>query len=130
TGSPVVSVSSESISSGSGKFSGSDNKSIVLKFEDGSVASLGYFAVGSREYPKEHMQVHFDETTIIMEDYKTLEGFGVNLKNTGSGSSSKGHLEEWKAFYSALKQPSQGWPISLHDMLDTTRLTFLISNLK
>jgi hypothetical protein len=126
----VVSVSSESISSGSGKFSGSDNKSIVLKFEDGSVASLGYFAVGSREYPKEHMQVHFDERSIIMEDYLSMKGYGIKSVNMNTSRPSKGHFEEWKAFYSALKQPSQGWPISLHDMLDTTRLTFLISNLK
>ncbi len=126
TGSRVVSVSSESISSGSGKFSGSDNKSIVLKFEDGSVASLGYFAVGSREYPKEHMQVHFDETTIIMEDYKTLAGFGVNLKDTGSGSSSKGHFEEWKKLYKSLKDPAAEWPVSLRDMIDTTMITLMI----
>ena len=122
----MVSVSSESISPGSGKFSGSDNKSIVLKFEDGSVASLGYFAVGSREYPKEHMQVHFDEKTLIMEDYKTLEGFGVNLKDTGSGSSSKGHLEEWKKLYKSLKDPSEEWPVSLRDMIDTTIITLMI----
>jgi hypothetical protein len=122
----VVSVSADSISAGSGKFSGSDNKSIVLKFEDGSVASLGYFALGSREYPKEHMQVHFDEKTLIMEDYKTLSAFGVKMKDAGPGSSSKGHLEEWKKLYKSLKDPSEKWPVPLRDMIDTTKITLMI----
>jgi len=125
-GSPVVSISTESITPGSGKFSASDNKSIVLKFEDGSVASLGYFAVGSKEFPKEHMQVHFDEKTIIMEDYKTLAGFGLNVKDTGSTSSSKGHLEEWKKLYKSLRDPSEEWPVPLRDMIDTTMITLMI----
>lgn len=125
-GHAVVSVSAESMSADSGKFSASDNKSIVLKFEDGSLASLGYFAVGSKEYPKEHMQVHFDEKTFILEDYKTLAGFGVNLKDAGSGSSSKGHLEEWKNLYKSLKDPSKEWPVSLRDMIDTTMITLMI----
>jgi predicted dehydrogenase len=125
-GGAVVSVSAESISADAGKFSASDNKSMVLKFEDGSVASLGYFAVGSREYPKEHMKVHFDEKTIIMEDYRSLTGFGVKLKDTGQGTSSKGHLEEWKRLFISLKDPSEEWPVSLQEMLDTTRITLMI----
>jgi predicted dehydrogenase/threonine dehydrogenase-like Zn-dependent dehydrogenase len=129
-GERVKSVSFESTTPSSGKFTGSDNKSMVFSFTDGSVATLGYFALGSKDYPKEHMQVHFDERSIIMKDYLSMKGYGIKSVNMNTSRPSKGHFEELKAFYDALKQPSQGWPISLHDMLDTTRLTFLISNLK
>ena len=125
-GGRVISVSAESLSGESGKFSGSDNKSIVLKFDDGSVATLGYFTLGSREYPKEHMQLHFDEKTIIMEDYKVMNGFGIKIKEMQTSHSSKGHKEEWQKLHKSLKDPSGDWPVPLQDMLDTTRITLMV----
>jgi len=125
-GRQVVSVSSESLSGESGKFSGSDNKSIILKFDDGSVTTLGYFGLGNREYPKEHMQLHFDEKTIIMEDYRIMKSYGVKMKEIQTSHSSKGHLEEWQKLYISLKNPSGDWPVPLQDMLETTRITHMI----
>jgi predicted dehydrogenase/threonine dehydrogenase-like Zn-dependent dehydrogenase len=67
-GKPVVSMSFEHMNPSTEKFSKSDNKSFILKYEDGSIATIEYFAVGSREFSKEYMEVHFDEKTIIMDD--------------------------------------------------------------
>ena len=53
-----------------------------LEYEDGSVASLNYFAVGSKELPKEWLEVHFDEKSIIMDDYKSIKGCGVKQGKT------------------------------------------------
>ena len=76
TDSKVVSISAESISSNlSGKFKADDNRSIILKYEDGSVAAIDYFACGSKNLPKEMLEVHFDNKSIVMEDYKKT--FGV-----------------------------------------------------
>ena len=73
------------------------------------------------------MEVHYDEKTIIMDDYKTLKGFGVSLKEISLNRSDKGQKEELEALYETLKGNKKEWPISLEDMLQTTEATFLIN---
>ncbi|MBA7518214.1 Inositol 2-dehydrogenase/D-chiro-inositol 3-dehydrogenase [subsurface metagenome] len=125
--SPIASISFESLSPATDHFDSSDNKSIILKYEDGSVATIEYFAIGSREFPKEYMEVHFDEKTIVMNDYKSLNGFGCNIKEIKFSISQKGHPEELECLYNSLTGKFNGWPISLYDLVQTTQVSFLIS---
>ncbi len=121
----IISVCVEELTPKTDYYSSSDNKSIILKYEDGSVAHIDYFAVGSKGYPKEHMEVHFDGKTIVLDDYKSLKGYGVKVKEIKTPKSDKGWLEEWEALYSALKDGK--WPIEFWDMVQTTRVSFLIA---
>jgi predicted dehydrogenase/threonine dehydrogenase-like Zn-dependent dehydrogenase len=125
-GKPVISIDIENLNPSTERFSKSDNKSFILKYEDGSVVTIEYFAVGSREFPKEYMEVHFDEKTIVMDDYKKLQGFGIKIKEIISSSSRKGHLEEMIALYNCIKTPNTQWPIQFHEMFETTKITFMI----
>ena len=127
TGVSIQSVSVESADPGQSKFSGSDNKSMILKYTDGSVCAIDYFAMGSRDFPKEYMEVHFDEKTIILDDYKSLKGFGIGVKEISSATSEKGQREELEALYNALKGNGK-WAIELWDLLQTTTISFLINN--
>ena len=127
TKSELVSISQESLSPNNEKFSHTDNRAIVLKYKDGSVCTIHYFAVGSKRYPKEFMEVHFDEKTIIMEDYKKLTGFGVKVPTLGGSISKKGQLEELAALYDTLSGKTDKWPIELWDMVQTTEASFLIN---
>lgn len=126
TGSPVISIAVESLGPCDGKYSSSDNKSIILKHADGSVCGIDYFAVGSRQYPKEYMEVHFDDKTIIVDDYKILLGYGLKTSRISSRTSEKGQLEELQALHGALK--SGVWPITLDEMLETTHITLLAAS--
>ncbi|MCB0379924.1 MAG: bi-domain-containing oxidoreductase [Flavobacteriales bacterium] len=127
SGSKMTSISVEKISPNNDKISASDNVSIVLKNEDGSVCNIQYFAVGSKQVSKEYMEVHFDGNTIVMDDYKTLKGYGVKVKEISIGRSDKGQKEELEALYETLKGTKKDWPISLWDMTQTTEATFLIN---
>jgi len=127
TGSPVESVSQENLSPETDKYSMHDNRNITLKYKDGSVCNIQYFATGSKKYPKEFMEVHFDEKTIVMDDYKSLKGFGVHVKNLTSSTSEKGQLEELEYLYDCLKNGSE-WPINLWDIIQTTDITLKIEN--
>ncbi len=127
TGSKIKSISSEKLGPNNTRFSADDNRSIVLKYEDGSVCTIHYFAVGSKKMAKEYMEVHFDEKTITMEDYKSLEGFGIKVKNVSSSISQKGQLEELSFLYNTLKGKSKDWPIALWDMVQTTEISFVIA---
>lgn len=127
TASKMTSISVEKISPNNDKISASDNVSIVLKYEDGSVCNIQYFAVGSKQVSKEYMEVHFDGNTIVMDDYKSLKGYGVKVKEISIGRSDKGQKEELEALYETLKGTKKDWPIALWDMTQTTEATFLIN---
>ncbi|RPH73262.1 hypothetical protein EHM76_05550 [bacterium] len=111
------------------KYNSSDNKVITITYQEGSVATIHYYAVGSREYPKENMEVHFDGKSIVLDDYNSLKGYGVNLNEINKNTSRKGHFEELERLYETLKGRNTNWPIELWDMVETTEATFMITKL-
>ena len=124
TGSQVKAYSSAGLRPATQSVSASDNKSIIVEYEDGSVASLDYFAVGSKELPKEWLEVHFDEKSIIMDDYKSIKGCGVKVADIHSQTPDKGQLKELKELYRYLNGENKGWPIELESMIETTEVSF------
>lgn len=126
TGSSIVSVSVEKLSPSNNQIRNDDNVSIMLKYKDGSVANLQYFAIGNKNYQKESLEVHFDGKTIIMDDFKKLTGYGVKTKELAEKTSEKGQYEELLFMHEAIVQGR--WAIELEDMIQTTQATFLIQN--
>ncbi len=126
TNEKVISISSESLTPQNEKFLNSDNKSIVLKYEDGSVANIQYFAMGSKELSKEYMEVHFDNKTIVMDDYKFLKGYGIKIDEITTKISQKGQFEELEVLHDTLSGKNDKWAIELWDMIQTTEITFSI----
>ena len=118
---PVVNCSVAHFKPKSGYYLSEDNRFITMEFEDGSVAEVEYFACGSKELPKEYMEVHWENKSVIMDDYKQLTGFGVKVKSLKSTLSKKGHEEEWLALYDALKAGSR--PINIETLFMTTQLS-------
>jgi predicted dehydrogenase/threonine dehydrogenase-like Zn-dependent dehydrogenase len=126
TNSAITSICVESLTPKTEKYSESDNKAITLKYADGSVASIEYFAVGSKDLGKEFMEVHFDGKSIILDDYKSLKGYGVKINEITTEISEKGQLEELLALNETLRGNKSEWPIALWDMVQTTEATFAI----
>ena len=126
TDSPVKAYSSVGLRPATKSISTSDNKSIILEYEDGSVASLDYFAVGSKELSKEWLEVHFDEKSIVVDDYKSIKGYGVKVADIHSQTPDKGQLEELKEMYRCLNGENKGWPIELESMVETTEVTLRV----
>lgn len=126
TKSKIVSVSSESLIPNTEAYSNVDNKSIILRYADGSIATIEYLAVGSNLLPKERMEIHFDQKSIVLDDYLSMKGYGVNIKDMKTEVSDKGHLEELEELYESLSGKKSDWPIELTDMLQTTEVSFLI----
>ncbi|NLD46442.1 MAG: oxidoreductase, partial [Clostridiaceae bacterium] len=124
TGSKIVSVNVESLTPSSEKYLSSDNKSIILKYEDGSLCTIEYFAIGSKLYPKEFCEIHFDEKTIILDDYKSIKGFGLNVEPVSSTKSEKGQYEELIEFFNVICSGNR-YPIPLWDLEQTTKISFI-----
>jgi predicted dehydrogenase len=125
--SPVKTYASAGLRPATESISGSDNKSIILEYEDGSVATLEYLAVGSKELPKEWLEVHFDEKSIIVYDYKSIKGYGVKVADISSRTPDKGQFEELAELAGCLIGERNGWPIALESMIETTEVTLDLS---
>jgi predicted dehydrogenase/threonine dehydrogenase-like Zn-dependent dehydrogenase len=122
TDSPISSFAVESLSPKTEKFTESDNKAVLLKFEDGSMAVLEYFALGNKLLPKEYVEVHFDEKSIVLDDFTSLKGFGAPFKDLKSKEPDKGHLEEIKELYEFIERGTGCFPIPFQQLYDNTSL--------
>lgn len=79
-----------------------DNASIFLKYKNGSSATINYFSGGNKAYSKERIEIHAQEKSIIIDNFKKNEYFGC--KSSGmSGSQDKGHYNQFKLFVENLK---------------------------
>jgi len=102
-----------------------DTLTINLKFQNGSVANICYFANGSKALEKENLEVYGNGTTAILNDFKALNIYAKKKKQYKSFSQDKGHKEEVEQFLKALKngQPS---PISFNELYISSLIPFKI----
>jgi len=128
TGSVVVSVQASAIVPKTGYFSASDNFVANLTFEDGSVVTLTYTALGTAEFPKESMDIFVEGKVISLEDYRRLSTGGAKQKPKATRTSEKGQLQELVAFAAAVKGRAP-WPIPLWQQMQATRMSFEVERL-
>ncbi|MFH2035103.1 MAG: bi-domain-containing oxidoreductase [Candidatus Zixiibacteriota bacterium] len=126
TGCEIISLNYQAVTPKNNNYHQSDNKTISLKYSDGSIGTIDYFATGNADLSKEFMEVHFDGKSIVMDDYKSLTGYGVKVAGLTSSDSEKGQYEELEELYKSLTGKNKNWPIALWDMLQTTNATLLI----
>jgi len=82
----------------------SSSISVTLGFEDGSLGTLNYCTVGNRNYPKERVEIFVDGKVAVLDNFKTLEGFGFsNFKKTRLWFQDKGHDNCIGEFINAIK---------------------------
>lgn len=124
---PVRRVAGAGLAPGAGSVLGSDNRALVLEYEDGSMASLHYFSIGSSGVQKERLDVHFDEKTLVLHNYQRLEGFGLSVPALESATPDKGLAEELLALADCLAGKTARWPIPLESMLETTAISHALA---
>lgn len=122
-GSPVHAVSAMMI--GDGPVIRADKMSIVLKFADGSIGTINYFANGSRSYPKEILEVFSDGRILKIENFRVTRGYGfVGFRKFKTPRQDKGHKNEVAAFIGRIR--TGGEPLILFDQLaNVTHSTFV-----
>jgi predicted dehydrogenase len=125
TNSKVVSVQSQSLAPKTDHYSSRDNFVATLGFDDGSVATLTYTALGSNEFPKEQMEIFSDGKVLMLDDYKQLRIHGSNSKGVTSKLTDKGHKRELEVFAETLKRGGE-WPIPLWQQFQTTEIALQV----
>ncbi len=100
-----------------------DNISATIEYEDGSLATLVYTAVGHKGLPKESIEVHCDGVSYVVDDFKELRSFGSAVH--WRGVQDKGHKAELEIFSDSIKNGLL--PIPLEELEDTSGLSFAIA---
>ncbi len=120
-GSPVTFVHATGFSEHQGIL---DTVCINLTFSNGSVASINYFANGSKDLSKELIEVFCNGSVAVLDDFRNLTIFGKK-KTSLKGKQDKGHENELIEFIMSIQDglPS---PISFNELIHTSLVTFKV----
>jgi predicted dehydrogenase/threonine dehydrogenase-like Zn-dependent dehydrogenase len=128
TGAEALSCSAASINRPPAGTRPNENFFATISYSDGSVATLMYTALGSKNHPKERMDIYIGCKVISLDDYRIVSIDGGRYKTWSSTLPQKGQFEELQALASVIRAPQQA-PESLADQFMTTRLSFSIEEL-
>ncbi len=124
TGAQKVAVQASAIATVQGRYARNDNFVATVRFDDGSVCSLTYTALGDPGWPKEQMEVFCDGVVYALDDYRALTVKGRNGIGW-SGAQDKGHKQELAALGTALAKGGD-WPIPLWQQIQATDIAFAV----
>ena len=99
-----------------------DSASLLLRYENGAVGVVNYFANGSKAYAKERVEVYSQGRTLVLENFRKLIGYGFKGFSSVSGRQDKGHTEQIKRLIGQIQGNGPGEPlISFADLVNTTQ---------
>jgi len=125
TESQTKEVQAQSIRNRAGHYGSRDNFVATVSFDDGSLATLTYTSLGSKEYPKEQMEIFVDGKVIVLEDYKRLYAKGIKTKRIELKTPDKGQKNELKAFAASIQNGGE-WPIPFWQQIQTTEISIRV----
>ncbi len=125
TGSRAATVEARAVTPASAHYSRRDNFVATIGFEDGSVASLVYTALGSSDHPKEQMEVFVDGKVLVLDNYQRLTIRGSRAKGLKTGIQEKGHRQELEEFAAAVKKGGE-WPSPLWQQVQAMEIAFRV----
>lgn len=101
---------------------------LQLAFADGSIASIQYLANGHRRYPKERIELFWDNRTLQLDNFRKLRGWGLASSPTwGTAKQDKGHAALLQAFVAAIGGAAPA-PIPLDELLEVGRWSIEAGN--
>ncbi len=126
TAARLKSLSAHAIRPSSSHYGITDNFVASMQFDDGSVATLTYTALGSRAHPKEQMDIYVDGKVLLLDDYKSLEVVGARQKGLVTRFVDKGQKQELIEFADAIRAGGE-WPIPLWQQLQATDIALKVN---
>ena len=97
-----------------------DSASFLLRYENGSTGVINYFSNGSKAYAKERVEVYSQERTLILDNFRTLTGYGFRGFSRTSGQQNKGHTEQLTQLIEQIRTGGNSL-IPFADIINTTQ---------
>lgn len=122
----VKDITAHSIEPKTHHYGRNDNFIATMSFNDGSVASLTYTALGFKDYPKEMADLYVDGKLITLSDYNLLEVYGVKRKSLRTTVQEKGLREELIVFADAINDAK--WPVAWWQQLQSAEIGLIVED--
>jgi len=127
-GAPARSIDAAAIDPHDLPYARNDNFSATITYDDGTVASLLYTALGPKEgLGKEHITVFCDGEAYVIDDFKRLTKTSDQTTLWQSGDVDKGHFEELSRFGDAMVAGA-GAPIPFEEIVETSAVALQVED--
>jgi predicted dehydrogenase/threonine dehydrogenase-like Zn-dependent dehydrogenase len=126
-GARIVSASASAMRGRSRVALSLDTAQIALEFEDGSIASIQYYANGHRSFQKERIEVFASGWILQLRNFRVLRGFGCpGFRSFRTWQQDKGHAACVQTFLKAIEfgRPS---PIPAEEIFEVSRVAIEIA---
>ena len=100
-----------------------DNASILLKYANGTNAVINYFANGSKAYSKERLEVHSQEKSFVLDNWRELRGFGSAGFKKMKSKQDKGHKAQFARLVDWVNNGGEPL-IPFAEIVNTTKASF------
>jgi predicted dehydrogenase/threonine dehydrogenase-like Zn-dependent dehydrogenase len=100
-----------------------DNAAILLRMENGDQAVINYFANGHKAYSKERVEVYSQEKTLIMDNFRTLKGYGYKGFSSMKTKMDKGHYPQFKLLTERAQSGGEAL-IPFDEIVNVTKASF------
>ena len=106
-----------------------DTVTLQLRFADGSIGTVHYFANGSKAFPKERLEVFCAGRVLQLDNFRRLIGFGwPGFRKLSLWRQDKGQKACAAAFVQAVAQDGPT-PIPLDEVLEVSRVSIQLAGL-
>ncbi|PDW02023.1 bi-domain-containing oxidoreductase [Candidatus Viridilinea mediisalina] len=123
-GHPIREVVARSMGAAPGLAVREDKMTLTLSFADGSLGTIHYFANGSKQFPKERIEVFSGGRILSLDNFQRLRGYGwPGLRGQHLWRQDKGHAAELAAFVARVRQGGT-WLIPWEELQEVSLVTF------
>ncbi len=126
-GARIVGAKADVMRGSGGAACSPDTAQISLRFEDGSIASIQYYANGHRSFPKERIEVFASGRILQLENFRVLRGYGFpGFRSFRTWRQDKGHTACVQAFLKAIGsgEPS---PMPAEEIFEVSRVAIEVA---
>ena len=105
-----------------------DTVTLELRFTDGSIGTVHYFANGSKSFPKERLEVFASGRVLQLDNFRKLTGFGwPGFNKMNFWRQDKGQYACAQAFLKAISNNDKA-PIPFEEILEVSRISIELAN--
>jgi predicted dehydrogenase/threonine dehydrogenase-like Zn-dependent dehydrogenase len=99
-----------------------ENVSILLRYTDGSTATVHYFSNGSKAHDKERIELYSAGHTIVIQNWRSIKSYGFKKDISVKNTQDKGHAALINAWIKSIKEG--GAPIMhIEEIINSTLAT-------
>lgn len=100
-----------------------DNATILLKYSDGSNATIHYFSNGHKSYSKERVEIYSRERTIVLDNFRRTTAYGFSGLSKVKTRLDKGHKSQFHELIRRIKNGGEPL-IPFESLVNTTKASF------